>query len=76
MRAHLFFPFFDFGYFPLFHLFGLLLLLLFERVVLGEEAGERRKGHGVALAFIVFIWPEKETRYVLQEKQKRKVTCN
>lgn len=60
-RPHLFFPLLNFGYFALFTFFGLLLLLLFEQVVVREEAGEGPEGKSVALTFVIVICTHKET---------------
>lgn len=60
ITSYLLFPLLNFGHFSLFHLFGLLLLLLFEGVAVGEEAVEGCEGNGVALTFVILVWTQKQ----------------
>lgn len=55
MTPYLLFPLLKFWHFALFYLLGLLLLLLFEGVVIREEAVQGREGNGAVLPFIVLI---------------------
>lgn len=60
IAPYLFFPLLNFQQFSLLRLFG-LLLLLFEGLVVGEEAVEGREGNGVALTFIILVCTGKQT---------------
>lgn len=75
ITSYLLFPLLNFGHFPLFHLFGLLLLLLFEGVVVREEAVEGREGNSVALTFVILIWTHRQTKTASAQKTQRGVCC-
>lgn len=69
ITPYLLFPLLNFGHFPLFHLFGLLLLLLFEGVVVSEEAVKGCEGNSVALPIVILIWTQKQKHYLRNTMQ-------